>query len=221
MNTRPLIDPKSKPKVPGRFIVVDDKMQAGYVVRRERANAEEVCRLWLETWQAILDIVDRHGMASLDEFDDHFGGTQSVFNWVQDFDMELYNAGIEDAKYFRERITLCGTLLSRFSGGELPMDNFKMALAESYFQLGDREKGDRLFRAWSLRHKADGGPKRTVSIRQRQEIQEVLRQNRCGRTERHRLNRSQRGLGSRPTYLSKNSMQRRERANTVQPQVVR
>ncbi len=35
----------------------------------------------------------RHNIPTLDAFDEWFGGTQSVFNWVQDFEMELDNAG--------------------------------------------------------------------------------------------------------------------------------
>ena len=81
--------------------------------------------------------MDRRRIPSLDEFDDHFGGMQSVFNWVQDLDIELHNAGIKDAQFFRERISLCETIISRFSSGKLPTDNFKTALAESHFELGN------------------------------------------------------------------------------------
>jgi hypothetical protein len=127
--------------------MVDDKMQAGYAAIRA-GDTVHACRLWLETWQAILGIIDRAEMDSLDEFDDRFGGTQCVFNWVQELEMQLHNAGLEEPKFFRERISLCETMLDRFAGGRLSIDNFKMAVAESHFELGDREKGDRLFRAW-------------------------------------------------------------------------
>jgi hypothetical protein len=87
-------------------------------------------------------------MDSLDEFDDRFGGTQSVFNWVQDLETELHNAGLEEPRFFHERISLCEMMLDRFPDGTLPIDNFKVALAESHFELGDRQTGDRLFRLW-------------------------------------------------------------------------
>ena len=127
--------------------MVDDKMQAGYVAL-ETGDTLQTCRLWLETWRAILVILGRAEMNSLDEFDDRFGGTQSVFNWVQDLETELHNAGLEEPGFFHERITLCETMLDRFPDGALPVDNFKTALAASYFELGDLEKGDRLFRVW-------------------------------------------------------------------------
>ena len=127
--------------------IVDDKMQAGYAALKT-GDTLQACRLWLETWRGILDIIDRAEMDSLDEFDDRFGGTQSVFNWVQEFETELHNAGLEEPRFFHERISLCQTMLDRFPDGTLPIDNFKAALAESYFELGDRQTGDRLFRVW-------------------------------------------------------------------------
>lgn len=127
--------------------IVDDKMQAGYAALKTD-DAVQACRLWLETWRGILDIVDRAKMDSLDEFDDRFGGTQSVFNWVQDLETELHNAGREEPQFFRERIALCEVILDRFSEGMLPIDNFRAALAQSHFELGERQTGDQLFHAW-------------------------------------------------------------------------
>ena len=127
--------------------MVDDKMQAGYAAIRTGDNLQ-ACRLWIETWRAILDIIDRSEMDSLDEFDNRFGGTQCVFNWVQDLETELHNAGLEEPRFFRERISLCETMLDRFAEGTLAIDNFKTGLAGSHFELGDCEKGGRLFRVW-------------------------------------------------------------------------
>jgi len=104
--------------------MVNDKMQAGYAAL-ETGDTLQACRLWLETWRAVLGIIDRAEMDSLDEFDDRFGGTQSVFNWVQDLETELHNAGLEEPKFFHERISLCKMMLDRFPDGTLPIDNFK------------------------------------------------------------------------------------------------
>ncbi|NQU21303.1 MAG: SEC-C domain-containing protein [Candidatus Nealsonbacteria bacterium] len=127
--------------------MVDDKMQAGYAALKA-GDTVRACRLWLPTWHAILDIIDRAEMGSLDEFDDRFGGTQSVFNWVQDYEMELHNAGLQEAELLHERISLCETMLDRFPDGELSIDSFKTALAESHFELGNHNEGERLFRVW-------------------------------------------------------------------------
>jgi hypothetical protein len=127
--------------------MVDDKMQGGYAALAEQDSCK-ACRLWLEAWHAILDLMARSGTDTLDKFDARFGGTQSVFNWVQDLETELHNAGLDEPQFFRERIAFCETMLARFSGGSLPIENFEAALAQSHFELGDRETGDRLFRHW-------------------------------------------------------------------------
>ena len=75
--------------------IVDDKMQAGYMELNAK-NRECACQLWIETWHGILKIMARHDIPTLDAFDEWFAGTQSVFNWVQDFEMELGNAGIDN-----------------------------------------------------------------------------------------------------------------------------
>ena len=56
-----------------------------------------------------------------------------VFNWVQDLETELHNGGIDEPRFFHERISLCEMMLDRFSDGKLSIDNFKAALAESHF----------------------------------------------------------------------------------------
>jgi hypothetical protein len=127
--------------------LVDDKMQAGYAAL-ENGDTLKACRLWLETWREILDIIDQLEMKSLDEFDIRFRGAQCVINWIQDLESELHNAGLKEPRFYRERIALCETILERFPDETLLIGNFQAALAESHFELGDRETGDRLFRGW-------------------------------------------------------------------------
>ena len=87
------------------FEALDDMMQAGYELRASGAVA--VCRVWLEAWSDVLRILDKAGMQSIQEFDDRFGGSQSLFNWIQDLEGELWNAGLEDRQFLTARIALC------------------------------------------------------------------------------------------------------------------
>src|SRR5437763_6301739 len=64
------------------FEALDDKMQAGYELRESGAVA--VCRAWLDAWSDVQSILDKAGMRSIQEFDERFGGSQSLFNWIQD-----------------------------------------------------------------------------------------------------------------------------------------
>jgi len=73
------------------FEALDDQMQAGYELRESGAVA--VCRVWLEAWSDVLRILDKAGMQSIQEFDDRFRGSQSLFNWMQDLEGELWNGG--------------------------------------------------------------------------------------------------------------------------------
>jgi len=94
------------------FEALDDKMQAGYELRASGAVA--ACHVWLEAWNDVLRILDKAGMHSIQEFDERFQGSQSLFNWMQDLEGELWNAGLEDRQFLTARIALCEEGLRRF-----------------------------------------------------------------------------------------------------------
>ena len=54
------------------------------------------------------------GLQSIHEFDERFRGTQSLFNWIQDLEDELWNAGLEDRQFLTARIAVCEEGLRRF-----------------------------------------------------------------------------------------------------------
>jgi hypothetical protein len=127
--------------------MVDDKMQAGYA-QLKAENRECACQLWIETWHGILKIMARHNIPTLDAFDERFAGTQCVFNWVQDFEMELCIAGLDNVHFFHERIALCSTMIDRFSNGTFSEIDFRSALASSYSKIGEQHKCDQMFQQW-------------------------------------------------------------------------
>jgi tetratricopeptide (TPR) repeat protein len=129
------------------FEALDDKMQAGYELRAS-SGAVAACRTWLEAWSDVLRILDKAGMQSIEEFDDRFGGTQSLFNWIQDLESELWNAGLEDRQFLTARIALCEEGLRRFPSADLMTENRRRALAEAYYELGEAEKAEGLYREW-------------------------------------------------------------------------
>jgi hypothetical protein len=128
------------------FESLDDKMQAGYELRASGAVA--ACRVWLEAWSDVVHILDKAGMQSIQEFDERFGGSQSLFNWIQDLESELWNAGLEDRQFLTARIALCEEGLRRFQGDDLMTENRRRALAESYYELGETDKAEALYREW-------------------------------------------------------------------------
>jgi tetratricopeptide (TPR) repeat protein len=130
------------------FEALDDKMQAGYDLRESGAVA--VCRVWLDAWSDVQSILDKAGMRSIQEFDERFGGSQSLFNWIQDLEDELWNAGLEDRQFLTARIALCEEGLRRFfrTDDDLMSENRRRALAESYYELGETDKAEALYRGW-------------------------------------------------------------------------
>ena len=74
---------------------------------------------------------------------------QSLFNWSQDLEDALWNAGREDPEFLRARIAVCEEALRRFPDeDELMVENRRRAVAESYFELGDSDKAEALFEQW-------------------------------------------------------------------------
>ena len=130
------------------FEELDDKMQAGYELLRT-SGAVAACRPWLEAWDDGLRLLDKAGIESIEAFDERFRGTQSLFNWIQDLESELWNAGLEDRQFLSARIALCEEGLRRFpSDDDLLVENRRRALAESYYELGDTGKAESLYREW-------------------------------------------------------------------------
>ena len=130
------------------FEMLDDKMQAGYELNNS-GNVEAACRIWLEAWDDTLYIFDKAGFETIGEFDDRFQGTQCLFNWIQDLEMGLWNAGLRDRRFLTSRVEVCEERLGRFEADDDPaLENCRRALAESYFDLGETAKADDLYREW-------------------------------------------------------------------------
>ena len=130
------------------FELLDDKMQAGYALQGSGV-AVAACRIWLEAWRDVLGLLDKGGLPSIHAFDQRFRGSQSLFNWIQDLEDELWNAGLEDRQFLTARIAVCEEGLRRFPAeDELMTENRRRALADSYFELGESDTAEGLYRDW-------------------------------------------------------------------------
>jgi tetratricopeptide (TPR) repeat protein len=126
------------------FELLDDKIEAGYDLQGSAA-----CRIWLEAWGDVLGLLDKGGLTSIRAFDERFRGSQSLFNWIQDLEDALWNAGLEDRQFLTARVAVCEEGLRRFPAeDELMTENRRRALAESYFELGETGKAEALYRDW-------------------------------------------------------------------------
>ncbi len=120
-------------------------MQAGYGLLEERRTAE-ACRIWLKVWDKVKERIGAD-FKSVGKADEVFLGMQSLFNWCQDLETELGNAGRDDVSFYEKRIQYCREFYTLFPETEdSVIHNMKRAEAESYFALDMQEKGEELFK---------------------------------------------------------------------------
>jgi len=130
------------------FEELDDKIQDGYELLKT-SGAVACCRIWLEAWNDVLRLLDKAGIQSIEEFDERFRGTQSLFNWIQDLEGELWNAGLDERQFLSARIAMCEEAMRRFPSDDgLMLENRRRAVAESYFELGETDQAEALYREW-------------------------------------------------------------------------
>ena len=128
--------------------LLDDKMQAGYALDAG-SNTHAAAVTWLNAWSDVLRLCDATGIGSIGEFDDRFPLTQSLFNWVQDLEVALEDAGRDNSEMRQALIGFCEESLRRFPReDQLMIENRRRAMAGAYFDAGLTEKADGLFGSW-------------------------------------------------------------------------
>ncbi len=121
-------------------------MQEGYTLLAAHCTAE-ACDAWWQVWEWLKEKVTPE-RNTLEALDGDFLGMQSVFNWCQDFEMELGNAGIDAPEYYRLCVRYRHEFLETFSDvGWLMRGNFLRAEAETHWRLGEFETAEAKFAA--------------------------------------------------------------------------
>ena len=100
---------------PGKVCLelLDDKIQSGYH-ELEREETAAAAATWLAAWSDVVHLCEITRIHSIAKFDDRFPMTQSLFNWSQDLEDALWNAGLEDPQFLWARIGVCEDALGRF-----------------------------------------------------------------------------------------------------------
>lgn len=112
----------------------------------DKNNTIKACDAWLEAWDALkyrLKQEDRR----IDSLKQKYPGNfYSFSNYLQEFEMELQNAGIDNAAYYDKCITYCRENCHCFSDeDELLLHNFRRAIVESLFKLNHIEEAKEEF----------------------------------------------------------------------------
>jgi len=123
--------------------MLDDWMQEGYCYMMDRRSAQ-ACERWSTVWQVIHSRL-RTGMRTCDDASVVFDGSQVLFNWVQDFAIELHNTAVDNATFADTGIQLCEDVLKQFPDEtELFRLNFRADLGEFYYLAGRPQHGERI-----------------------------------------------------------------------------
>jgi len=132
--------------------MLDDKMQKGYELLTDSTNHRlleriniNVLEVWGEIWDDIKNMMDKHGINDIKSFDHVFGGTQSIFNWSMDYDMELENAIVENLEFAQTRIDFCTEYIERYKDkNEHNIKEMMRNVAGIYFRIGNIDFGEEL-----------------------------------------------------------------------------
>ncbi|MFH1152497.1 MAG: SEC-C metal-binding domain-containing protein [Pseudomonadota bacterium] len=137
-----LYDEKKLTKV--SIEMLDDWIERGY--KQLSKDQFEACRIWMRVWDTFktdYDLANR----SIDEIDAQFNGSQSFFNWCQDFEMELVNASIDSKEFAELGVAYLKEFLAFFDDEDtLFVNQFKSSLGECYCRSGDQEAGEKVMR---------------------------------------------------------------------------
>ena len=126
---------------------LDRMMQEGYDLLDD-GKTVEACNLWLVVWEQLTDRFSED-MTSIRDAEQVFSGLQSLYNWCQDLEMELGNAGRKDNPAFhKKRIEYCREFCELFpETTTLIIQNMRSAVAVALFDLGRVDEGETEFEA--------------------------------------------------------------------------
>lgn len=123
--------------------MLDDRMQEGYRLAHEGQGAR-ACEIWRDVWRTIRSRL-RPEMSTTRQAAVVFDGSQCLFNWVQDFALELHNAALAERRYAGIGVQLCEEVLAHFPGeDDLFLENFRADLGEFHFLAGAPVEGERV-----------------------------------------------------------------------------
>jgi hypothetical protein len=115
-------------------------MEEGDDALRNKENTK-VCDIWLEVWDKLKPKFKR-GVKNISDAEDVVKGFNFLFNWTQDIEIELGNAGSDNPEYYKKRIKYCDEFCTIFPESDvITIHNMKRAIAESYYAIDDVEEG--------------------------------------------------------------------------------
>lgn len=125
--------------------MLDDWMQEGYdlVERREEPAA---CDRWWTVWSTLRSRFTPE-MTTVHATEPVFSGMQSIFNWTQDFETALLNAGRQGRRHAEMGRDFCAQWAAQFRDEEAwAQVSFRRGLAEHLARLGEVSAAEAVYR---------------------------------------------------------------------------
>ena len=97
---------------------------------------KSACDKWLAAFEALESAAKSKGVKNLFLFDNEYSWDEMIYNWLQDLEMELWNA-----KYHQERYEYCKKMLNEY---EIDDD----LITENMSQIGMRESAIEEYKKW-------------------------------------------------------------------------
>jgi hypothetical protein len=124
--------------------MLDDEMQAGYR-RSMDGEGALACAHWTRVWEAISERL-RPEMRTIDDAAAVFSGTQALYDWIQDYLIEIHNVAVDQRSYAETGVRLCEEVLAQFPDeSELFLINCRSDMGELLCLAGEPERGERVF----------------------------------------------------------------------------
>jgi tetratricopeptide (TPR) repeat protein len=126
---------------------LDDLMQEGYRLL-DAGQLAAACDRWLEAWEQVKGMATPD-LRSASAFDSVYPGMmQCVFNWSDDLEMELGNAGLDDPVYYEHRVRNVREFLTRFPDEDEDRQiMFRRAEGEALWRLGRQAEAETVYQA--------------------------------------------------------------------------
>ncbi|MEN8906072.1 MAG: DUF1186 domain-containing protein [Clostridiales bacterium] len=136
---------------------LSEKMQEGYYWA-EKNKSISACSKWADVWKLVLTTMKLDKYDSIEELDDDFVeiidcsngfSDQTILNWASDYEKELGISMGYDISFAEKRIEYCSEYIKLSNDIDgINYFNMKSSIAETYFFIGNKEKGDELFKKY-------------------------------------------------------------------------
>ena len=128
-----------------------DEIEAEVIAERE-GNHIDACEYGFKVWACLLELIKMLEAESIYDIANNGVTIYDLPYWATCFADELSNACREDNSYLQKKLSFCKHYVEMhegFSDRELyNLGNVRSSLAETYYQLGEKDKADSLYEKW-------------------------------------------------------------------------